>query len=193
MLVAMDEFVGEDAGEFLAGIGVGGGGADVGEREVDFLVVVVEVGAVGVGDAAEVAQDDGDGAGWGDGGGEGWDGFVVVAAVVVIVIVIPAAVFGRRVEMVDDIGQGSLEDGGDVRDQTEEGSGGGMAQVLDVQAEGGRGYYSRCAFVCLRCVCFRCSGRDWQWRGSGSSCSSHGVWYVMPVSYADTQTTSDAG
>lgn len=66
VLVAMDEFVSEDADEFLAGIGVGGGGADVGEGEVDFLVVVVEVGAGGVGDAAEVAQDDGHRASWGD-------------------------------------------------------------------------------------------------------------------------------
>lgn len=39
--------------------------------------------------------------------------------------------------MRDDLGQRGVEHGSEVRNQAEEGAGGGMVQVLDVQAQRG--------------------------------------------------------
>lgn len=61
-LQAVDELVGDDAGDFLGGALLVRAG-DVVEREVDLLVVVVELGARCVGHARHVAEDEGDGAG----------------------------------------------------------------------------------------------------------------------------------
>lgn len=128
MLVAVDEFVCEDAGEFAGGVRVGFCPGDVGEGEVDFLVVGVEFYAGGVGDALEVADDEGYRAGWGDAGLE-------MGRVVMVVR------WRRGVEMGYDCGEGVYGDGVKVWEGGEEGFGGRMGEVVCPEAEfwGGQG------------------------------------------------------
>lgn len=120
-LVAVDEFVGQDAGDL--GWGTGGARPDAGnvaEADVNLLVVVVEVRAGGVGDAAHVAQDDGDRAGRRHMGGRIGD----------------MGLFS--VEQALDMGDGGGQDGGSV-DGLEEDVGAFVDDIADFEAQFGLG------------------------------------------------------
>lgn len=115
-LQAVDELVGDDAGDFLGGALLARAG-DVVEREVDLLVVVVELGARCVGHARHVAEDEGDGAGGRRrGGGRGRGG----------------------VEEAEDVAGGG-DDGFGGIDRGEGQVGAWVGEISDLEAELGQG------------------------------------------------------
>jgi len=146
VLVAVDQLVGQHAGQLAGGVREGGGApADVGQGEMDLLVVVVQLGARRVGNAAEVAKDDGHGAGGRDGRGEeagplrlrcrGGGGSGRGRRGILCGRGGERGKGRRRVEVPDDGGKSGLEDGLDVRQEREEGGRGGVAEVVDMEAE----------------------------------------------------------
>ena len=93
---------------------------------MDFLVVVVKLGACGVGYAVDVAEEDCHGAGRGDVGYKGRRGSA-------------GNRFGSsgNIQVLDDCCEGGLKCGAHVGDQSEEGLGGGVAEVIDMETEFG--------------------------------------------------------